>query len=113
MRLRQMQINNRHLKSKHNIGSAASSQGPVNNSVVVNLPAGLANSTGSHFHSYNYNQLNPQAVDSAGIGLVTGLCAQVVGGQPGLASGLTFSQPTTVTCAQRISPAAELQSEKV
>ena len=115
-----MQVNNRHLKSKHNIGSGANSQA-LSSSVVVNsanvtglvglAAANVANSTGSHFHSYSYNQLNPQ-VDSAGIGLVTGLVGGVVGGTGANIVGLTFS-PNQQTACQRISPAAELQSEKV
>ena len=114
-----MQVNNRHLKSKHNIGSGANSQA-LSSSVVVNsanvtglvglAAANVANTAGSHFHSYSYNQLNPQ-VDSAGIGLVTGLVGGVVGGT-GVGVGLTFS-PNQPTACQRISPAAELQSEKV
>lgn len=119
MRLRQMQINNRHLKSKHNIISGPVSQA-VNSSVVVNSASTMANVTGlvglansstasPHYHSYSYNQLNPQ-VDNAGIGLVTSLVGGVVSGT-GLVGSFSATQPAA-TC-QRISPAAELKSEKV
>ena len=113
-----MQVNNRHLKSKHNISSAASSQA-VNSSVGVSGATanvtglvGLAGATTAspHFHSYSYNQLNPQ-VDGAGIGLVTNLVGGIVGSAGLIPTAFSATQPAA-TC-QRISPAAELQSEKV
>lgn len=115
-----MQVNNRHLKSKHNVSSGASSQA-VNSSVGVSGASAMANVTGlvglasantasPHFHSYSYNQLNPQ-VDGVGIGLVTNLVGGVVGGTGLIPTAFSATQPAA-TC-QRISPAAELQSEKV
>ena len=73
---------------------------------------GLAGATTAspHFHSYSYNQLNPQ-VDGAGIGLVTNLVGGIVGSAGLIPTAFSATQPAA-TC-QRISPAAELQSEKV
>uniref|UniRef100_A0AAN0N5X7 G-protein coupled receptor 3 n=1 Tax=Polyphagotarsonemus latus TaxID=1204166 RepID=A0AAN0N5X7_9ACAR len=124
MRLMQMQVNNRHFKFKNNSSTAAGSgsvthSSAANSSVVVNSTATAASVTGltapntstaNAYHSYSYNQLSSPAIDSAGIGLVTSLVGSVVGVTPGLP--FTLGSPATSSC-QRISPAAELQSEKV
>lgn len=121
MRLLQMQVNNRHLKCKHSSASVLSQTGLAAPSPAAGSSCQLVSSTGPsgstgnltlagarHLHHLNHmkhlNSANA-SIDGVSIGLVTG----IVGGL--VPPNATFNM--SAVPIQRISPAAELQSERV